>query len=195
MRIVSPDIPDRRGRRRDVGVKTAANAEKNTEDHSGERQKYKAADQDRRNPGYSRCGTAGRTRKVIFGSITDGSFCKGLWPSALGVLCWWKVLKDSLPLAPAPRTDALSMLEGIQAHEHAEGQCAAATRSREALAMSSSRGVAARQRLPEISTRSQSVGNRHKERRRSQPERAHRRRLRLQAASGAAVDRRKSSPR
>src|SRR3979411_2582301 len=53
--------------------------------------------------------------EVIVGSITDGSFGKLVAFGLGGVLV--EVLKDiTFRLAPASKQDALSMLDGIQAH-------------------------------------------------------------------------------
>ena len=58
--------------------------------------------------------------EVIVGSITDGSFGKLVAFGLGGVLV--EVLKDiTFRLAPATKEDALSMLDGIQAHEMLKG--------------------------------------------------------------------------
>src|SRR3954447_5904926 len=71
--------------------------------------------------------------EVIVGSITDGSFGKLVAFGLGGVLV--EVLKD-IPsrMAPATRDDALSMLDGIQAHEMLEGVRGGDPVNRDALA-------------------------------------------------------------
>ena len=71
--------------------------------------------------------------EVIVGSITDGSFGKLVAFGLGGVLV--EVLKDiTFRLAPATKDDALSMLDGIQAHDMLKGVRGGDPVSREALA-------------------------------------------------------------
>src|ERR1700686_4051975 len=71
--------------------------------------------------------------EVIVGSITDGSFGKLVAFGLGGVLV--EILKDvTFRLAPATRDDALSMLDGIQAHDMLKGVRGGDPVSREALA-------------------------------------------------------------
>src|SRR6202049_2651652 len=71
--------------------------------------------------------------EVIVGSITDGSFGKLVAFGLGGVLV--EVLKDiTFRLAPATKDDALSMLDGIQAHDMLKGVRGGDPVDREALA-------------------------------------------------------------
>src|SRR6516225_4584933 len=71
--------------------------------------------------------------EVIVGSITDGSFGKLVAFGLGGVLV--EVLKDiTFRLAPATRADALSMLDGIQAHDMLKGVRGGDPVNRDALA-------------------------------------------------------------
>ena len=71
--------------------------------------------------------------EVIVGSITDGSFGKLVAFGLGGVLV--EVLKDiTFRLAPATKDDALSMLDGIQAHEILKGVRGSDPVNRDALA-------------------------------------------------------------
>src|SRR6266699_1677701 len=71
--------------------------------------------------------------EVIVGSITDGSFGKLVAFGLGGVLV--EVLKDiTFRLAPATKQDALSMLDGIQAHDMLKGVRGGDPVDREALA-------------------------------------------------------------
>ena len=71
--------------------------------------------------------------EVIVGSITDGSFGKLVAFGLGGVLV--EVLKDiTFRLAPATKQDALSMLDGIQAHEILKGVRGGDPVNRDALA-------------------------------------------------------------
>ena len=71
--------------------------------------------------------------EVIVGSITDGSFGKLVAFGLGGVLV--EVLKDvTFRLAPATKEDALSMLDGIQAHEMLKGVRGGDPVNRDALA-------------------------------------------------------------
>src|SRR3979409_2712849 len=69
----------------------------------------------------------------MVGSITDGAFGKLVAVVLVGVLV--EVLKDvTFRLAPATKDDALSMLDGIQAHDMLKGVRGGDAVSREALA-------------------------------------------------------------
>src|ERR1700757_40008 len=71
--------------------------------------------------------------EVIVGSITDGSFGKLVAFGLGGVLV--EVLKDiTFRLAPATKADAMSMLDGIQAHEMLKGVRGGDPVNRDALA-------------------------------------------------------------
>ncbi|NNM72012.1 acetate--CoA ligase family protein [Enterovirga aerilata] len=71
--------------------------------------------------------------EVIVGAITDGSFGKLVAFGLGGVLV--EVLKDiTFRMAPATRQDAMSMLDGIQAHEMLKGVRGGDPVDREALA-------------------------------------------------------------
>ena len=71
--------------------------------------------------------------EVIVGSITDGSFGKLVAFGLGGVLV--EVLKDiTFRLAPATKDDALSMLDGIQAHDMLKGVRGGDPVNRDALA-------------------------------------------------------------
>src|SRR6202030_1002611 len=71
--------------------------------------------------------------EVIIGSITDGSFGKLVAFGLGGVLV--EVLKDiTFRLAPATKQDALSMLDGIQAHDMLKGVRGGDPANRDALA-------------------------------------------------------------
>ena len=72
-------------------------------------------------------------QEVIVGAVTDGSFGKLVAFGLGGVLV--EVLKDvTFRLAPASNEDALSMLDGIQAHEMLKGVRGSDPVNREALA-------------------------------------------------------------
>jgi acetyl coenzyme A synthetase (ADP forming)-like protein len=72
-------------------------------------------------------------QEVIVGAVTDGSFGKLVAFGLGGVLV--EVLKDiTFRLAPATRQDALSMLDGIQAHEMLKGVRGSDPANRDAIA-------------------------------------------------------------
>ena len=75
----------------------------------------------------------GGGQEVIVGAVTDGSFGKLVAFGLGGVLV--EVLKDiTFRLAPATQSDALSMLDGIQAAEMLKGVRGGEAVNREALA-------------------------------------------------------------
>ena len=114
----------------------------------------------------SRCWPA--APEVIVGSITDGSFGKLVAFGLGGVLV--EVLKDvTFRLAPATKEDALSMLDGIQAHEMLKGVRGGDPVNRDALADIIVKVSQLVSDFPEIvETRSQ-PGVRHQGRTRSPP--------------------------
>src|SRR5215468_9108622 len=131
MKIVSPDILHKtEAGGVMVGVKTAADAEKAYDAILANAQKYKA---DARIEGIQVQQMLAGGTEVIVGSITDGSFGKLVAFGLGGVLV--EVLKDiTFRLAPATKQDALSMLDGIQAHEMLKGVRGGDPVNREALA-------------------------------------------------------------
>src|SRR6201986_5502347 len=131
MKIVSPDILHKtESGGVIVGVKDAASAEQSYETILANAKKYKA---DAKIEGVRvqqmlAGGTAG-----IVGSSTDGSFDKLVAFGLGGVLV--EILKDiTFRLAPATKQDALSMLDGIQAHEMLRGVRGGDPVNRDALA-------------------------------------------------------------
>src|SRR5882762_7189552 len=131
MKIVSPDILHKtEAGGVVVGVKTAADAEKNYEIILANARKYKA---DAKIEGIQVQQMLAGGTEVIVGSITDGSFGKLVAFGLGGVLV--EVLKDvTFRLAPATKDDALSMLDGIQAHDMLKGVRGSDPVNREALA-------------------------------------------------------------
>src|SRR5437764_1618489 len=131
MKIVSPDILHKtEAGGVVVGVKTAADAEKTYETILANARKYKA---DAKIEGIQVQQMLAGGTEVIVGSITDGSFGKLVAFGLGGVLV--EVLKDiTCRLAPATRDDALSMLDGIQAHDMLKGVRGGDPVSRDALA-------------------------------------------------------------
>ena len=118
MKIVSPDILHKtEAGGVMVGVKTAADVEKNYATILANAKKYKA---DAKIEGIQIQQMLLGGTEVIIGSITDGSFGKLVAFGLGGVLV--EVLKDiTFRLAPATKEDALSMLDGIQAHDMLKG--------------------------------------------------------------------------
>src|SRR5579871_6951809 len=114
MKIISPDILHKtEAGGVIVGVKTAAEAEKAYDTILANAKKYKA---DAKIEGIQVQQMLVGGTEVIVGSITDGSLGKLVAFGLGGVLV--EVLKDiTFRLAPATKQDALSMLDGIQAHE------------------------------------------------------------------------------
>src|SRR5438552_4674439 len=131
MKIVSPDILHKtEAGGVVVGVKTAAEAEKSYEAILANAKKYKAA---AKIEGVQVQQMLAGGTEVIVGSITDGSFGKLVAFGLGGVLV--EVLKDiTFRLAPATKQDALSMLDGIQAHDMLKGVRGGDPANREALA-------------------------------------------------------------
>src|SRR6201992_2189323 len=113
-----------------LGVKTAADVEKNYDTILANAKKYKS---DAKIEGIQVQQMLLGGTEVIIGSITDGSFGKLVAFGLGGVLV--EVLKDiTFRLAPATKQDALSMLDGIQAHEMLKGVRGGDPVNREALA-------------------------------------------------------------
>ena len=131
MKIVSPDILHKtEAGGVVVGVKTAADAERAHEAILANAKTYKA---DARIEGIQVQQMLSGGTEVIVGSITDGSFGKLVAFGLGGVLV--EVLKDvTFRLAPATKEDALSMLDGIQAHEMLKGVRGGDPVNRDALA-------------------------------------------------------------
>jgi acetyl coenzyme A synthetase (ADP forming)-like protein len=118
MKIVSPDILHKtEAGGVMVGVKTAADAEQNYAAILANARKYKS---DAKIEGIQVQQMLLGGQEVIIGAVTDGSFGKLVAFGLGGVLV--EVLKDiTFRLAPATKQDALSMLDGIQAHEMLKG--------------------------------------------------------------------------
>ncbi len=118
LKIVSPDILHKtEAGGVIVGVKSADDASKAYETILANAKKYKA---DARIEGVQVQQMIAGGVEVIVGAITDNSFGKLVAFGLGGVLV--EVLKDvTFRLAPATKSDAMSMLTGIQAHEMLEG--------------------------------------------------------------------------
>src|SRR6201746_2781992 len=118
MKIVSPDILHKtEAGGVMVGVQTAEDVEKNYAAILANAKKYKA---DAKIDGIQVQQMLLGGQEVIIGAVTDGSFGKLVAFGLGGVL--GEVLKDlTFLLAPATKQDALSMLDGIQAHEILKG--------------------------------------------------------------------------
>ena len=131
MKIVSPDILHKtEAGGVVVGVKTAGEAEKAYDAILASARKYKA---DAKIDGVQVQKMLAGGTEVIVGSITDGSFGKLVAFGLGGVLV--EILKDiTFRLAPASRREALSMLDGIKAHELLKGARGAEPVNRDALA-------------------------------------------------------------
>src|SRR3981189_1206444 len=131
MKIVSPDILHKtEAGGVMVGVKTSADVEKNYAAILANAKKYKS---DAKIEGIQVQQMLAGGTEVIVGSITDGSFGKLVAFGLGGVLVGG--LKDiTFRLAPATRQDALSMLDGIQAHDMLKGVRGGDPVSRDALA-------------------------------------------------------------
>jgi len=131
MKIVSPDILHKtEAGGVMVGVKTAADVEKNYATILANAKKYKA---DAKIEGIQVQQMLLGGQEVIVGAVTDGSFGKLVAFGLGGVLV--EVLKDiTFRLAPATKEDALSMLDGIQAHEMLKGVRGADPANRDAIA-------------------------------------------------------------
>ncbi len=131
MKIVSPDILHKtEAGGVIVGVKTAAEVEKNYATILANAKKYKA---DAQIDGVQVQQMLTGGQEVIVGAVTDGSFGKLVAFGLGGVLV--EVLKDiTFRLAPATKRDALSMLDGIQAHEMLKGVRGSEAANRDAIA-------------------------------------------------------------
>src|SRR5438477_3482306 len=131
MKIVSPDILHKtEAGGVVVGVKTVEDAQKTYDIILANAKKYKA---DAKIDGIQVQQMLAGGTEVIVGSITDGSFGKLVAFGLGGVLV--EVLKDiTFRLAPASNDDALSMLDGIQAHDMLKGVRGGDPVNREALA-------------------------------------------------------------
>jgi acetyl coenzyme A synthetase (ADP forming)-like protein len=131
MKIVSPDILHKtEAGGVMVGVKTAADVEKNYATILANARKYKS---DAKIEGIQVQQMLLGGQEVIVGAVTDGSFGKLVAFGLGGVLV--EVLKDiTFRLAPATRQDALSMLDGIQAHEMLKGVRGSDPANRDAIA-------------------------------------------------------------
>jgi len=131
MKIVSPDILHKtEAGGVMVGVKTAADVEKNYATILANARKYKS---DAKIEGIQIQQMLLGGQEVIVGAVTDGSFGKLVAFGLGGVLV--EVLKDiTFRLAPATKDDALSMLDGIQAHEMLKGVRGSDPANRDAIA-------------------------------------------------------------
>src|SRR5437764_2505692 len=130
MKIVSPDILHKtEAGGVIVGVKTAADVEKNYATILANAKKYKA---DAKIEGIQVQQMLQGGQEVIVGAVTDGSFGKLVAFGLGGVLV--EVLKDvTFRLAPATKEDAGSMLDSIQAAEMLKGVRGGDAVDREAL--------------------------------------------------------------
>jgi acetyl coenzyme A synthetase (ADP forming)-like protein len=131
MKIVSPDILHKtEAGGVMVGVKTAADAEKNYATILANAKKYKS---DAKIEGVQVQQMLLGGQEVIVGAVTDGSFGKLVAFGLGGVLV--EVLKDiTFRLAPATKQDAFSMMDGIQAHEMLKGVRGSDPANRDAIA-------------------------------------------------------------
>ena len=131
MKIVSPDILHKtEAGGVIVGVKSAADAEKAYDTIIANAKKYKS---NANIIGIQVQQMLAGGQEVIIGAVTDQSFGKLVAFGLGGVLV--EVLKDiTFRLAPATKDEALSMLDGIQAHEILKGVRGADPVNRDALA-------------------------------------------------------------
>ncbi|HYJ98934.1 MAG TPA: acetate--CoA ligase family protein, partial [Burkholderiaceae bacterium] len=131
LKIVSPDILHKTEAGGVlVGVKTPEDAVKGYDTILANAKKYKS---DAKIVGVQVQQMLGGGQEVIVGAVTDGSFGKLVAFGLGGVLV--EVLKDiTFRLAPATQSDALSMLDGIQAAEMLKGVRGGEPVNREALA-------------------------------------------------------------
>jgi acetyl coenzyme A synthetase (ADP forming)-like protein len=131
MKIVSPDILHKtEAGGVMVGVKTAEEVEKNYATILANAKKYKS---DAKIEGIQVQQMLLGGQEVIIGAVTDGSFGKLVAFGLGGVLV--EVLKDiTFRMAPATKDDALSMLDGIQAHEMLKGVRGSDPANRDAIA-------------------------------------------------------------
>jgi len=130
LKIVSPDILHKTEAGGVlVGLSTPEEIRKGYDTILANAKKYKA---DAKIVGIQVQQMVGGGQEVIVGAVTDGSFGKLVAFGMGGVLV--EVLKDiTFRLAPATTTDALSMLDGIQAAEMLRGVRGSDPVSREAL--------------------------------------------------------------
>ena len=131
LKIVSPDILHKTEAGGVlVGLKSADEVRRGYDTILANAKKYKA---DARIIGVQVQQMLAGGQEVIVGAVTDGSFGKLVAFGLGGVLV--EVLKDiTFRLAPATNEDALSMLDGIQAHEMLKGVRGSEPVNREALA-------------------------------------------------------------
>src|SRR5436305_11438114 len=131
MKIVSPDILHQtEAGGVIVGVKTAADVEKNYATILPNAKKYKS---DAKIEGIQIQQMLLGGQEVIIGAVTDGSFGKLVAFGLGGVLV--EVLKDiTFRMAPATKEDALSMLDGIQAAAMLKGVPGSDPANRDAIA-------------------------------------------------------------
>src|SRR5215831_5299138 len=131
LKIVSPDILHKTEAGGVlVGLKSADEVAKGYDTILANAKKYKA---DAKIDGVQVQQMLGGGQEVIVGAVTDGSFGKLVAFGLGGVLV--EVLKDiTFRLAPASQSDALSMLDGIQAAEMLKGVRGSEPVNREALA-------------------------------------------------------------
>jgi acetyl coenzyme A synthetase (ADP forming)-like protein len=131
MKIVSPDILHKtEAGGVVVGVKNAADVETSYAAILANAKKYKS---DAKIEGVQVQQMLLGGQEVIIGAVTDGSFGKLVAFGLGGVLV--EVLKDiTFRLAPATKQDALSMLDGIQAHEMLKGVRGGDPANRDAIA-------------------------------------------------------------
>jgi acetyl coenzyme A synthetase (ADP forming)-like protein len=131
MKIVSPDILHKtEAGGVMVGIKTAEDVEKNYATILANAKKYKS---DAKIEGIQVQQMLLGGQEVIIGAVTDGSFGKLVAFGLGGVLV--EVLKDiTFRMAPATKEDALSMLDGIQAHEMLKGVRGSDPANRDAIA-------------------------------------------------------------
>src|SRR3954454_24631170 len=131
LKIVSPDILHKTEAGGVlVGLKSADEVRKGYETILANAKKYKA---DARILGVQVQQMLQGGQEVIVGAVTDGSFGKLVAFGMGGVLV--EVLKDiTFRLAPATRSDALSILDGIQAADMLKGVRGSKPVNRDALA-------------------------------------------------------------
>jgi acetyl coenzyme A synthetase (ADP forming)-like protein len=131
MKIVSPDILHKtEAGGVMVGVKSADDVEKNYATILANAKKYKS---DAKIEGIQVQQMLLGGQEVIIGAVSDGSFGKLVAFGLGGVLV--EVLKDiTFRMAPASKEDALSMLDGIQAHEMLKGVRGSDPANRDAIA-------------------------------------------------------------
>ena len=166
MKIVSPDILHKtEAGGVMVGVKTAADVEKNYATILANAKKYKA---DAKIEGIQVQQMLLGGQEVIVGAVTDGSFGKLVAFGLGGVLV--EVLKDiTFRLAPATKQDALSMLDGIQAARDAQRRARQRSGQPRCDRRHHRQRLAADHRFPRDHRNGSQSGVRHQERTRSPP--------------------------